>query len=268
VVLDLCILKIHKIFKNYILNKNIMDMEKLNEELKNQNYSYIIQTLYNSDPNNAYEWALKKCDDGHVPLWYFLVRSYHLSTFDNNRYDTIRQAFKMALKSLILAMIHISCCNEINKSFEIVNILSYKYDEKFSGYLTVQIFEECIKEVYDYFDEKFKNDIKNIDNTNPISDFPDPYWVYNCIKGGWRQSAIQCHYNPNELDYIKKKFISNYSESCEKRFLAYEQSKEKISIILEYFKKNNCLELEKGFNTIELVRELNNNDNVDNCFLQ
>ena len=116
-----------------------MDIQKLNNELKIQNYSYVIQTLYTSNNNEAYEWALKKCDEGHIPLWYFLVRSYHISKFDNNRYDTIRQAFKMALKSLILSIIHISCCNEINKSFEIVNILSNKYDEKFRGYLTDQI---------------------------------------------------------------------------------------------------------------------------------
>ena len=247
-----------------------MDIEKLNDELKNQNYSYIIQTLYSSDPNIAYEWTLKQCDEGHVPLWYFLVRSYHLSKFDNNRSDTVRQAFIMALKSIILAMIHISCCNEINKTFEIVNILSYKYDEKFKGYLTENIFEECIKEVYEYFDQKFKIDIRNIDNSEPKSDFPNPYWIYNCIKGGWRQSAIQCHYNQSELEYIKKKFINNYSDSCEKRFLAFEQSKEKISIVLEYFKKYNSLEFEKGFNTLELVRELNNSNenNAENCFLQ
>lgn len=248
-----------------------MDIQKLNNELKIQNYSYVIQTLYTSNNNEAYEWALKKCDEGHIPLWYFLVRSYHISKFDNNRYDTIRQAFKMALKSLILSIIHISCCNEINKSFEIVNILSNKYDEKFRGYLTDQIFQECLTEVYEYFDEKFKIDIKNMDSTNPNSIFLDPYWVYNCIMGGWRQSAIQCYYNPNELDYIKSKFINNYSDCCEKRFEAFEQSKEKLSIILEYFKKFDILELEKGFNSIELYRKLSiNTDNkiVDNCFLQ
>jgi len=248
-----------------------MNSETLNQELKNQNYSNIIKTLYDSNSNDAYEWTLKNCETGHVPLLYFLVRSYHLSKFDNNRYDTIRCAFKMCLKSIIMSMIHISTCIEINKSFDIVNILTSKYDEKFKDYLTIEIFEDCLTEVYDFFDLKFKIDIQNIDSSNPISSFPDPYWTYNCSKGGWGQSAIQCYYDEKEINYIKNNFIDNYSDACQKRFMAFEQSKEKIKIILDNLKKNNILELEKGFTSLELVKKniLNNDKNIyDNCFVQ
>ena len=248
-----------------------MDTETLNQELINQNYSNIIKTLYKADTNEAYEWTLKNCEDGHVPLLYFLVRSYHLSKFDNNRYDTIRCAFKMALKSIIMSMIHISTCIEINKSFDIVNILTSKYDEKFKDYLTIQIFEDCLSEVYEYFDTKFKKEIQNIDSSDPKSCFPEPYWTYNCSRGGWGQSAIQCYYDDEEINYIKKNFMDNYSEACQKRFIAFEQSKEKIKLIFDNFKKNKILELEKGFSTLELVKKniLNNDQNVyDNCFVQ
>jgi hypothetical protein len=248
-----------------------MDIENLNKELDNQNYSNIIKTLYNSNSNDAYEWTLKNCEDGHVPLLYFLVRSYNLTKFDNNRYDTIRCAFKMALKSIIMAMIHISTCIEINKSFDIVNILTTKYDEKFKDYLTEKIFEDCLSEVYEFFDQKFKVEIQNIDSSNPKSSFPDPYWTYNCSRGGWGQSAIQCYYDENEINYIKKNFMDNYSEACQKRFIAFEQSKEKIKLILDNLKKNNVLELEKGFSTLEIIKKniLNNDqNNYDNCFIQ
>ena len=248
-----------------------MDTETLNQDLKNQNYSNIIKTLYNSNCNEAYEWTLKNCEEGHIPLLYFLVRSYNLTKFDNNRYDTIRCAFKMALKSLIMSMIHISTCIEINKSFDIVNILTSKYDEKFKDFLTVKIFEDCLIEVYEFFDLKFKTDIQNIDSSDPKSSFPEPYWTYNCSKGGWGQSAIQCYYDHEEIKYIKKNFIDNYSDACQKRFIAFEQSKEKIKIILDNFKNNNILELEKGFSSLELVKKniLNSeNNNHENCFLQ
>jgi hypothetical protein len=248
-----------------------MDTESLKSDLKIQNYANIIKTLYESNSNDAYEWTLKNCEDGHVPLLYFLVRSYHLTKFDNNRYDTIRCAFKMALKSLIMAMIHISTCNEVNKSFDIVNILTVKYDEKFKDYLTAKIFEECLPEVYEFFELKFKTEIQNIDNTNPTSSFPEPYWTYNCSRGGWGQSAIQCYYNEDEINYIKKNFIENYSDACQKRFMAFEQSKEKIKIILDNLRDNNVLELEKGFSSLDLVKSnilKSDNSNYDNCFLQ
>ena len=248
-----------------------MDIESLDSDLKKQNYSYIISTLYKSDKNKAYEWTLKKCENGHIPLWYYLVRSYHLTKFDNNRYDTIRLAFKMALKSIIMAMIHISTCNEINKSFDIVNILTNKYDEKFKDYLTSDIFEDCLNDVYEYFDNKFKKEIQQIDNKEQVSSFPLPYWTYNCSKGGWGQSAIQCYYNEEEINYIKKNFIENYSDACQKRFVAFEQSKEKIKIILDNLKKNKYLELEKGFCSLELVKKniLTTEENsYENCFIQ
>ena len=53
--------------------------------------------------------------------------------------------------------------------------------------------------------------------------------------------------------------------------MAFEQSKEKIKIILDNLKKNNILELEKGFTSLELVKKniLNNDKNIyDNCFVQ
>ena len=177
----------------------------------------------------------------------------------------------MALKSIIMAMIHISTCIEINKSFDIVNILTTKYDEKFKDYLTEKIFEDCLSEVYEFFDQKFKVEIQNIDSSNPKSSFPDPYWTYNCSRGGWGQSAIQCYYDENEINYIKKNFMDNYSEACQKRFIAFEQSKEKIKLILDNLKKNNVLELEKGFSTLEIIKKniLNNDqNNYDNCFIQ
>jgi hypothetical protein len=248
-----------------------MDTETLNQDIKTQNYSNIIKTLYHANCNDSYEWTLKNCEDGHVPLWYFLVRSYHLTKFDNNRYDTIRCAFKMALKSIIMSMIHISTCIEVNKSFDIVNILTSKYDEKFKDYLTVKIFEDCLIDVYEYFDLKFKKEIQDIDSSDPISVFPEPYWSYNCSKGGWGQSAIQCYYNEEEINYIKKHFIENYSDACQKRFIAFEQSKEKIKLILDNLKSNDILELEKGFSTIDLVKKniLKSENNLyENCFVQ
>jgi hypothetical protein len=248
-----------------------MDIETLDQYLKNQNYSNIIKILYNSNSNDAYEWTLKNCEDGHVPLLYFLVRSYHLTKFDNNRYDTIRCAFKMALKSIIMGMIHISTCIEINKSFDIVNILTAKYDEKFRDYLTVKIFEDCLSEVYEFFDLKFKSEIQNIDSSTPVSSFPEPHWTYNCSRGGWGESAIQCYYDEEEINYVKKNFIETYSDACQKRFIAFEQSKEKIKLILENLKKNNILELEKGFSSLELIKKniLNNDQQIhDNCFVQ
>ena len=177
----------------------------------------------------------------------------------------------MALKSIIMSMIHISTCIEVNKSFDIVNILTSKYDEKFKDYLTVKIFEDCLIDVYEYFDLKFKKEIQDIDSSDPISVFPEPYWSYNCSKGGWGQSAIQCYYNEEEINYIKKHFIENYSDACQKRFIAFEQSKEKIKLILDNLKSNDILELEKGFSTIDLVKKniLKSENNLyENCFVQ
>ena len=65
--------------------------------------------------------------------------------------------------------------------------------------------------------------------------------------------------------------MDNYSEACQKRFIAFEQSKEKIKLILDNLKKNNVLELEKGFSTLEIIKKniLNNDqNNYDNCFIQ
>ena len=156
---------------------------------------------------------------------------------------------------------------EINKSFDIVNILTAKYDEKFKDYLTVKIFEDYYQK---YMNILFKFKVKyNIIHT-PISSFPEP-WTYNCSRGGWGESAIQCYYDEEEIKYVKKNFIETYSDACQKRFVAFEQSKEKIKLILENFKKNKILELEKGFSSLELIKKniLNNDQLVhDNCFVQ
>ena len=105
-----------------------MDLEHLDTELKSQNYYIIIKKLYECEQTNiAYEWALKKCDEGHVPLWYFVIRYYYQNNFDNARSDTVFNAWKMALKSLILSMMYISTCKEINKRFNIIDILTKNF---------------------------------------------------------------------------------------------------------------------------------------------
>ena len=131
--------------------------------------------------SRAFMPALLKCDEGHVPLWYFVIRYYYQNNFDNARSDTVFNAWKMALKSLILSMMYISTCKEINKRFYIIDILTKKYEEKFSNLITPKIFEQSLQSVFKYFKKKM--------DSNYI--FPDPYWTYTCYKGGFLQSALQ-----------------------------------------------------------------------------
>ena len=190
-----------------------MDLEHLDTELKSQNYYIIIKKLYECEQTNiAYEWALKKCDEGHVPLWYFVIRYYYQNNFDNARSDTIFNAWKMALKSLILSMMYISTCKEINKRFYIIDILTKKYEEKFSNLI-------------------------------------DPYWTYTCYKGGFLQSALQFRTNipDSDLQTIKNNFEIEPVLIKDNMEEAIEQSKMKIYSILQHFKKTGKLELTKGF---------------------
>ena len=217
-----------------------MDLEHLDTELKSQNYYIIIKNLYECEQtNSAYEWALKKCDEGHVPLWYFIIRYYYKNNFDNARGDTVFNAWKMALKSLILSMMYISTCKEINKRFYIIDILTKKYEEKFSNIITPKLFEQSLQSVFKYFKKKM--------DSNYI--FPDPYWTYTCYKGGFLQSALQFRTNipDSDLETIKNNFETEPILIKDNMEEAIEQSKVKIYSILQHFKKTGKLELTKGF---------------------
>ena len=207
------------------IHKVKFEEERLDEALSKYNFNIIIKILYSThEQTKAYNWAKKYCEKGYIPLWYFLIRHYAINKFDN-REDTVLDAFTMALKSIVMSYLHISRCKEINKSFEISKILCSRFDDKFKGYLTCDIFSNAIINTKEYYDNiKFEK-------------IPDSKWIRTCKRGGWFEPGLSFTlYMEDNINFEYNK------ERCDD---AYNQIINRIENVYHYYKDTNDLELSR-----------------------
>lgn len=209
--------------------------EQLDIALQKQDYQTIIQTLYKTRTAESFAWLQEHEEENHIPLLYIMVRDRYLDGFNNNDKEPITQALYWAFKSIVIAMMHIAECREINKKFAILDILTQKYEEKFASYIDLQIFEEALECAETYFENLLEREFNSLlKDDPPCNILPNPVWIYTVQMGGHWQPALNC-IPPMCPELIKGKFNVNCVNNFESHRHAFEQAKENFRMIYEQY---------------------------------
>jgi len=232
------------------------DYELFKELLKNEDYDTLIYNCYYSPNQEDIILFLEKhLHSNNVILNYIYVRnSFQLGKFSDP--DIVRKCLSIAFRTIFIVVSHINICSEINRKFEILDILVKKYDEKFKNIVTLDIFDFAInhskKDVLQFIDTMSSNIslvsplIQN--DKKKMLDLPEPHFICNVTAGSWRYPAIKYNKCDEETEKINsEKFIKNYSGRCQKYYDAYQYVSDKLKFCRDDFANNKIFNLGKFF---------------------
>ena len=240
-------------FYNY---PSTFSFDDFKESLQKEEYDNFIYNCYYSQNQEEILLFLEKyLNHNNFIINYIYIRNSHkLNKFSDP--DNVRKCFSLALKTIFILISHINICSEINKKFEVLDVLIKKFDEKFSGFITNEIFEFSInhskKDILAFIDTMSSN-ISLIsplihNDKKKFLDLPEPQIICNISAGSWRYPAIKFN---KFIDDIEKenseKFIKNYSTRCQKYYEAYQYISEKFKLVKNELSNNNILNISKYF---------------------
>ena len=239
-----------------LYNYPTFSFDDFRESLQKEDYdNFIYNCYYSINQEEILLFLEKYLNQNNFIVNYIYIRNSHkLNKFSDP--DNIRKCFSLALKTIFVIISHINICTEINKKFEVLDILIKKFDEKFSGLIT--------KDILDFSINHSKKDIltlidtmsSNISLISPLIpndkkkflDLPEPQIICNISEGSWRYPAIKYVKFSDDIEKENcDKFIKNYSARCQKYYEAYEYINEKFKLVKNDFSNNNNLNLSKYF---------------------
>lgn len=213
--------------------------ENFKELLDNEDYDNLIYNCYYS--NNQEDILLyleKHLSMNNFIINYIYVRNSHkLGKFSDP--DIIRKCLTISLRTIFIVIAHITICSEINKKFEVLDILIKKFEEKFVNCLTLDTFDFCVnltkKDILSFIDTMSSNiSIPNspIYHSKKLLDLPEPNYICNISAGAWRYPAMKYTKFSEEIEKQNKdKFVKNYSARCQKYYDAYQYVFDKLKLV-------------------------------------
>lgn len=229
--------------------------ENFKESLQNEDYENIInQCYYAPNQEDILLFLEKHLHSNNFIINYIYVRNCHkLGKFKDP--DTIRKCLSIAFRTIFIVIAHINICNEINRKFEILDILIKKFEEKFINNVSLDIIDFAInlskKDILTFIDTMSSNiSIPNnpIYHTKKPLDLPEPHIILNITAGSWRYPALKYTKPSEENEKINsEKFIKNYSARCQKYYDAYQYIGEKFKLVRNDFENNSDFNLSKYF---------------------
>lgn len=231
--------------------------EEFRELIKKEDFDKLIYNCYYCHNQEDILLYLEKfINQNNFIINYIYIRNnYQLGKFNDP--DVVRKCLSLATKTLFIVLAHINICTEINKYFEILGILTKKFDEKFKDYVKKENLQFAInfskKEVLQFIDTMSGN-ISIAENNIPGSDkkkmldLPEPYLICNVQAGAWRYPAIKYNNMGEEQNNINNgKFIKNYSARCQKYYDAYQYLNDKLNLLKNSFDETEKIEFSKFF---------------------
>lgn len=231
--------------------------DSFKELLQNEDYDKLINDCYySSNQEDILLYLEKNLYLNNFLINYIYIRnSYQLGKFKDP--DNIRKCLSIAFRTIFIVVSHINICSEINKKFEILDILIKKIDEKFKGCVSLDILDFCIniskKDFLSFIDtmssnislpqsQIYHNCVKK------MIDLPEPQLICNISAGPWRYPAMKyIKFSDDVENENANKFIRNYSARCQKYYDAYQYVSEKLKLLRNDFQTSDVFNLTKYF---------------------
>ncbi len=238
-------------------NATTFTYDSFKDLLQNEDYDKLINDCYySSNQEDILLYLEKNLFLNNFIINYIYVRnSYQLGKFKDP--DIIRKCLSISLRTIFIVVAHINICNEINRKFDVLDILIKKIEEKFKNYITIDILDFCInlskKEILTFIDTMSSNislpgsPLFNNQHKKML-DLPDPQLICNITAGPWRYPAMKYTKFSDEIEIENSnKFIKNYSARCQKYYDAYQYVGEKLKLVRNDFETNSNFNLCKYF---------------------
>lgn len=238
-------------FYGLITNFTYDNFRELLEQKDYDNFIYNCYYCFNQD--EILDYLEKTLHTNNFVVNYIYIRNrYQLGHFKDP--DVVRKCLSLAFRTIFIVMSHINICNEINKKFDILDVLIRKFEDKFKSYVTADIVEFSInlakKDFLTFVDQMSSNITAN---GSPIIgkknlDLPEPQLICNFIEGAWRYPALKyIKLDENSEKENENKFIKNYSARCQKYYDAYQYTLDKLRKILLEYESNGVFDMVKYF---------------------
>lgn len=222
------------------------------ELLAKEDYNNLIYKCYYSyNQKDILEFLEKHLNINNIIINYIYIRNNHkLGKFNDP--DVLRKCATIAIKTIFIIVSHINICIEINKNFPVLQLFLKRFDDKFQGVMTLDIFDFAVnqakKDILNFIDGMTSNiNLVNSPTINEIKkrlDLPEPYIICNINGGGWRYPAITyVERTQEENGNLNSKFISNYSARCQKYYEAYQYASDKFNLIRANYVEKQVLSL-------------------------
>lgn len=228
--------------------------ENFKELLDKEDYNNLIYNCYYcSNQPEILGYLEKHLSHNNFIINYIYIRnSFNMGLFSDP--DKLRKCSSLAFKTLFTVVCHINIFSELNKHFEVLDILIKKFDEKFNKFVTIDIFDFALnhskKEMLNFIDTMSANISSSgtIITEKKKIDLPEPYLICNVTQGAWRYPAIK-YIDKSDLMNIEtnQKFIKNYSGRCQKYYEAYQYTCEKFNLVRNELINTNIFSLSKIF---------------------
>ena len=213
------------------------DFKKLLAEEKYDNLIYNCYYCYNQE--EILGFLEKHLSMNNFILNYIYIRNSHKMGLFRDK-DIVRKCLTLAFRTIYIIISQINLCLEINRKFEVLEIIMRKFTEKFTGYIDEELLEFAMnqskKEILNFIDAMSANiGIDGGAMNKKYLDFPEPYIIVKISAGPWRYPALK--YNENEDEKLKEKFVRNYSARCQRYYDAYQYTNEKLKEVFNDFKE-------------------------------
>jgi hypothetical protein len=130
---------------------------------------------------------------------------------------------------------------DINRQFDIIQLILRKFEEKFRGYVDDNCIDfalsESNKEILEFID-KMSGNIQFPSDKKKYIDLPDPDLICHIVEGSWRYPAL--YY---QVDMRDIKFIRNYSGRCQKYYEAFQYVSDRLRKVMDNFICSKIFEL-------------------------
>jgi len=226
------------------------------EMLQNEDYDKLIYNCYYcTNQEEILGFLERHLNSNNFILNYIYVRnSYQLGKFKDP--DVVRKCLSISFRTIFIVVSHINICNEINRKFEVLDILIKKIEEKFKDTITLDVLDFCInlsKKDFLVFIDGMSGNISLVNvpvfqGNKKLLDLPEPQIICNITAGQWRYPAMKYTKFDEETEKSNsEKFIKNYSARCQKYYDAYHYVGEKLKLIRSDFAINHAFNLSKYF---------------------
>lgn len=230
--------------------------DNFRELLQNEDYDKLIYNCYySSNQEEILNFLEKHLSSNNFIINYIYIRnSFQLGKFKDP--DIVRKCLSLAFRTLFIIIAHINICSEINKKFDVLDIYVRKIDEKFKGYVNLDIIDFATnlskKDILGFIDTMSGNIslisplIQN--DKKKMIDLPEPQIICNISAGQWRYPAMKYTKYSDEIERENsEKFIKNYSERCQKYYNAYQYMSDKLRLVRNDYFADEFFSLSKYF---------------------
>jgi hypothetical protein len=215
--------------------------DEFKQNLMDRKYNELINGCYYSpNKDDILGYLENNLHLNNFIINYVYIRNhYQNGNFKNT--DIVKKCLVIAFKTIYILFCHIHLCLDINRQFDIIQLILRKFEEKFRGYVDDNCIDfalsESNKEILEFID-KMSGNIQFPSDKKKYIDLPDPDLICHIVEGSWRYPAL--YY---QVDMRDIKFIRNYSGRCQKYYEAFQYVSDRLRKVMDNFICSKIFEL-------------------------